>query len=85
MMNRQIHLTACTRRGFNKLTQHGEVWEIRRTEIDGTVLLESVGKTFKAHNPDLPEGFEMQTDWRWVHLHDDPDFEVNIIEREVAV
>jgi hypothetical protein len=84
-MNRQAFLIPVSRRGFNKLTQHGQTWEIRKTETDGTLLLESVGKTFKAWNPDMPGGFEMQTDWRWVHLKEDPDFEVEIVPREVAV
>jgi len=81
VMNRVAFLIPVTRRGFNKLKQHGQTWEIRRTETEGMILLESQGKTFKALDPDKLGGFEMQTDWRWVHRHDDPDFEVEIRER----
>lgn len=72
-MNRQAFLVPVSRRGFKKLTQHGQTWHIRRTDIDGTLLLESLEKTFKA-------GDEYQTDWRWAHIKDDPDFEVEIRE-----
>jgi hypothetical protein len=83
-MNRVAFLIPVTRRGLNKLNQHGQTWEIRRTETQGMLLLESQGLTFKAVDKDKPMGFEMQTDFRWVHLKDDPDFEVEIRAREVA-
>lgn len=80
-MNRIVRLIPVTRRGLNKLQQHGEFWEIRRTE-PGMILLESMGKTFKAWNPELPDNTEMQTDWRWVNTRMDNDFDVEVLPRE---
>lgn len=46
------------------------------------ILLESMGKTFKAWNPELPDNTEMQTDWRWVNTRMDNDFDVEVLPRE---
>ena len=72
-----VRLTAKTRRGQNKLDQHGANWHIRKTESWGTLLLESSGKTFQAHSG-VAGGVEMQTDWRWVKMSEDKDFIVEV-------
>lgn len=76
---RHVHLTPCTVHAYDLLQKHGEIWHIRRIEVDGTILLESLRKTFAAYDPENPNG-TMQTDWRWVHLHEDPYFEVTILK-----
>jgi hypothetical protein len=77
-----VHLTAKTRRGQNKIDQHGDTWNVRKTEVSwlspNTLLIESQLKTFKAH---MGTGVaqEWQTDWRWVSLTADKDFHVRMV------
>jgi hypothetical protein len=82
MKNMMVHLTAKTRRGQNKIDQHGETWHVRKTEPTflgpDTLLLESMHKTFKAH-AGVGDLVEWQTDWRWVNLHKDKDFIVRLV------
>jgi hypothetical protein len=43
-----------------------------------TMLLESKEKTFQAH-VGVGQVQEWQTDWRWVSMHKDKDFVVEIL------
>ena len=71
-MERQAKLTFKTRHGMNRLSAHGTVWNIMRTEADGTMLLQSLDKTF------INDG-DRQHDMRWVSRHEDKHFIVEII------
>ena len=71
-MTRQAKLTHKTRHGMNRLSAHGPIWDILRTDPDGTLLLQSIDKTFM-------NGDDCQHDVRWVNRHDDKNFHVEII------
>jgi hypothetical protein len=79
---KQVRLTARTRRGQNKIDQHGDVWHLHKVEPtfmgSDTMLLESKEKTFQAH-VGVGQVQEWQTDWRWVSMHKDKDFVVEIL------
>lgn len=61
-----VTLKGKTRHGKNRINQHGERWMIIELR-NGKMLVESSEKT---EGPKDNKGF----DWRWVDLHDDPNF-----------
>ncbi|MCX6744715.1 MAG: hypothetical protein NTX82_04285 [Candidatus Parcubacteria bacterium] len=71
-LNDIVTLKAKSKHGKDRLHQHGSIWEViglGTFKGAAAVSLQSAGKTFR-------QGQEMTHDKRWVHLKDDPDFEI---------
>jgi len=67
-MKTLVKLTAKTRRGKNKINEHGEIWEWDKTagiraHITNRVFLIS----------------EKDNDWRWIFPTNDPDFIMEVL------
>jgi len=74
-----VRLKGKTRKGKNRINQHGDVWEVIDEQLT-KILLQSLEKTFK----DTP-GRVAEKDWRWISATEDRDFEVvELIKGEAA-
>ena len=68
-----VVLKGISRHGKQRIDQHGKEWEVRDTGTFNGIRCISVlseGETFK-----LAPGHKIR-DMRWIHIKDDPDFEV---------
>lgn len=66
-----IVLSHKSKRGRQRLQQHGTKWKIVNRE-PFRILVESCGKTWRNSNG------TMEPDWRWVQLYHDPDFHIEL-------
>ncbi len=62
-----VTLTGISRHGKNRINQHGSTWRVK--EIRGMKML--LISQFKTEGKRDNKGH----DWRWVEMHDDPNFD----------
>ena len=55
-----LKIGGISRRGKNRIREHGAIWKVRNVWANKTLLESTDGKDY----------------WRWIDHNDDPDFEI---------
>ena len=70
-----VILSAKTRHGKNRISQHGKWWIVDKLSTD-RLFQGGGGVLLKSDKCECPTCQKWGQDWRWVRLKDDPNFEI---------